>query len=254
MKMTSGGNFTGHFNYFLRKNSKIIDRRRRGMKLLLAEDEKELARALEAILSHHKYMVDVVHDGQEALYFAESEVYDGIILDVMMPKLSGFEVLKELRNQGSQVPILLLTAKNQLEDKVSGLDLGADDYLTKPFETPELLARIRSILRRPAVFVSDTLEVGDLSLDRSNFLLKANGKEITLNNKEFQLMELFFLNKNQVLSKEQIMDRIWGFESEAEINVVWVNISSLRKKLQQVDSHVRITAQRGLGYKLEVEV
>lgn len=223
------------------------------MRLLLAEDEKDLARALSAILEHHKYSVDVVHNGEDALFYAESEDYDGIILDVMMPKKSGFEVLEALRKRGSQTPILLLTAKNQLEDKVSGLDLGADDYITKPFDTPELLARVRSMLRRPATFVSETLTVGDCTLDRSNYLLAVNGQTLPLNNKEFQLMELFFLNSNQVLSKELIMDRIWGLESEAEINVVWVNISSLRKKLQQLDSVVKITAQRGLGYKLEVD-
>lgn len=224
------------------------------MKLLLAEDEKDLARALTAILEHHKYRVDVVHNGEDALYYAESEEYDGIILDVMMPKKSGLEVLDALRKTGKQTPILLLTAKNQLEDKVSGLDLGADDYLTKPFDTPELLARIRSMLRRPANYVSASLVVGDCTLDRDNYLLKTNDQEVQLNNKEFQLIEMFFLNQNLVLSKEVIMDRIWGLESEAEINVVWVNISSLRKKLQQIESKLIITAQRGLGYKLEVEL
>lgn len=190
------------------------------MRLLLAEDEKDLARALIAILEHHKYMVDVVHNGDDALFYAESAEYDGIILDVMMPKKNGFEVLEALRKQGNHTPILLLTAKNQLEDKVSGLDLGADDYLTKPFDTPELLARIRSMLRRPATFISDTITFEDLVLDRSNYVLKTQVAEVALNNREFQLMEMFFLNHNQVLSKELIMDRIWGLESEAEINVV----------------------------------
>lgn len=223
------------------------------MKLLLAEDEKDLAKGLKAILEHNKYIVDVVHDGEDALYYAQTEHYDCLILDVMMPKKSGFEVLFQLRKEGYQTPILLLTAKNQLEDKVTGLDLGADDYLTKPFDTPELLARIRSVLRRPNNFVSEILTVGDCILDRSSYQLQANGKQVTLNNKEFQLIEMFFLNNNQVLSKELIMDRIWGLESEAEINVVWVNISSLRKKLQQLNSKVKISAQRGLGYTLEVE-
>lgn len=223
------------------------------MKLLLAEDEKDLAKGLKAILEHNKYIVDVVHDGEDALYYAQTEHYDCLILDVMMPKKSGFEVLFQLRKEGNQTPILLLTAKNQLEDKVTGLDLGADDYLTKPFDTPELLARIRSVLRRPNNFVSEILTVGDCILDRSSYQLQANGKQVTLNNKEFQLIEMFFLNNNQVLSKELIMDRIWGLESEAEINVVWVNISSLRKKLQQLNSKVKISAQRGLGYTLEVE-
>lgn len=223
------------------------------MRLLLAEDEKDLAKALKAILEYNKYNVDVVHDGEDALFYAQSENYDCLILDVMMPKKSGFEVLNQLRKDGNPTPVLLLTAKNQLEDKVTGLDLGADDYLTKPFDTPELLARIRSILRRPNNFVSELLTVGDCLLDRNNYQLKANGKQEPLNNKEFQLIEMFFLNHNQVLSKELIMDRIWGLDSEAEINVVWVNISSLRKKLQKLESNVKITAQRGLGYTLEVE-
>lgn len=222
------------------------------MKLLLAEDEKDLAKALKAILEHHKYQVDVVHSGEDALFYAESEEYDGIILDVMMPKKSGFEVLEILRNRGAQTPILLLTAKNQLEDKVSGLDLGADDYITKPFDTPELLARVRSMLRRPVTFVSEVITVGDVTLNRSNYSLSVGTQQVALNNREFQLMEFFFLNSNQVLSKELLMDRIWGLDSEAEINVVWVNISSLRKKLQQLDANVKISAQRGLGYKLEV--
>lgn len=232
---------------------RIVERRGIKMKLLLAEDEKDLAKGLKAILEHNKYIVDVVHDGEDALYYAQTEHYDCLILDVMMPKKSGFEVLFQLRKEGYQTPILLLTAKNQLEDKVTGLDLGADDYLTKPFDTPELLARIRSVLRRPNNFVSEILTVGDCILDRSSYQLQANGKQVTLNNKEFQLIEMFFLNNNQVLSKELIMDRIWGLESEAEINVVWVNISSLRKKLQQLNSKVKISAQRGLGYTLEVE-
>lgn len=232
---------------------RIVERRGIKMKLLLAEDEKDLAKGLKAILEHNKYIVDVVHDGEDALYYAQTEHYDCLILDVMMPKKSGFEVLFQLRKEGNQTPILLLTAKNQLEDKVTGLDLGADDYLTKPFDTPELLARIRSVLRRPNNFVSEILTVGDCILDRSSYQLQANGKQVTLNNKEFQLIEMFFLNNNQVLSKELIMDRIWGLESEAEINVVWVNISSLRKKLQQLNSKVKISAQRGLGYTLEVE-
>lgn len=224
------------------------------MRLLLAEDEKDLARALEAILTHNKYQVDLVHDGQDALYYAQNHDYDGLILDVMMPKKSGFEVVQALRQAGSQVPILLLTAKNQVEDKVSGLDLGADDYLTKPFDTPELLARIRSMLRRPANLVLDTADLAGLVLDRSNYKMTSQGREVLLNNKEFLLMDLFFTNKNQVLSKEQIMDKVWGYESEAEINVVWVNISSLRKKLQSLEAPVQISVQRGLGYKLEVNL
>ena len=222
------------------------------MRLLLAEDELDLAKGIQAILKHHHYDVDHVADGEEALLFARSMEYDGLILDVMMPKKSGFDVLAALRREGSQVPTLLLTAKNQIEDKVQGLDLGADDYLTKPFDMQELLARIRSMLRRPANLVDNDLRYGDLILYRQRASLAVGAAELTLNKREFQLMEMLLLNQQQVLSSDLIMERIWGLDSDAEINVVWVNISSLRKKLQQLSSKVTIKASRGLGYQLEV--
>ena len=207
------------------------------MRLLIAEDELDLAKGIQAILKHHHYDVDHVADGEEALLYARSMEYDGLILDVMMPKKSGFDVLKTLRSEGSQVPTLLLTAKNQIEDKVQGLDLGADDYLTKPFDMQELLARIRSMLRRPANLVENDLRYGDLTLYRQRASLAVGAAELALNKREFQLMEMF---------------RIWGLDSDAEINVVWVNISSLRKKIQQLGSKVTIKVSRGLGYQLEV--
>ena len=222
------------------------------MRLLLAEDELDLAKGIQAILKHHHYDVDHVADGEEALLYARSMEYDGLILDVMMPKKSGFEVLTALRSEGSQVPTLLLTAKNQIEDKVQGLDLGADDYLTKPFDMQELLARIRSMLRRPANLVENDLRYGDLTLYRQRASLTVGATELALNKREFQLMEMLLLNQQQVLSSDLIMERIWGLDSDAEINVVWVNISSLRKKLQQLSSKVTIKASRGLGYQLEV--
>ena len=222
------------------------------MRLLVAEDEKDLARGITAILEYNHYAVDTVHDGEDVLFYAESTDYDGIILDIMMPKKSGLEVLEALRKRGNKTAILLLTAKNQIEDKVTGLDLGADDYLTKPFDMKELLARVRSMLRRPNTFVHSDIEFADLTLNRDRITLACNGQEVSLNNREFQLMEMFLLNSEQVLSKELIMERIWGLDSEAEINVVWVNISSLRKKLQTLQSIVKISASRGLGYKLEV--
>lgn len=222
------------------------------MRLLLAEDEQDLARGIQAILTHHHYEVDHVSDGQEALLYARSVDYDGLILDVMMPKQSGFEVLKALRAEGVQTPVLLLTAKNQVEDKVQGLDLGADDYLTKPFEMQEFLARIRSMLRRPAQLVDNDLRCGDLILYRQKALLACGEQEVALNKREFQLMEMLFLNQQQMLSSDLMMERIWGLDSDAEINVVWVNLSTLRKKLQQVGSQVKIKASRGLGYQLEV--
>lgn len=222
------------------------------MRLLLAEDELDLAKGIQAILKHHHYDVDYVADGEEALLYARSMEYDGLILDVMMPKKSGFDVLKILRSEGSQVPTLLLTAKNQIEDKVQGLDLGADDYLTKPFDMQELLARIRSMLRRPANLVEIDLRCGDLTLYRQRASLAVGADELALNKREFQLMEMFMMNQQQVLSTDLIMERIWGLDSDAEINVVWVNVSSLRKKLQQLGSKVTIKASRGLGYQLEV--
>ena len=222
------------------------------MRLLLAEDELDLAKGSQAILKHHHYDVDHVADGEEALLYARSMEYDGLILDVMMPKKSGFDVLKILRSEGSQVPTLLLTAKNQIEDKVQGLDLGADDYLTKPFDMQELLARIRSMLRRPANLVENDLRCGDLTLYRQRASLAVGADELALNKREFQLMEMFMMNQQQVLSTDLIMERIWGLDSDAEINVVWVNVSSLRKKLQQLGSKVTIKASRGLGYQLEV--
>lgn len=222
------------------------------MRLLLAEDELDLAKGIQAILKHHHYDVDHVADGEEALLYARSMEYDGLILDVMMPKKSGFDVLKILRSEGSQVPTLLLTAKNQIEDKVQGLDLGADDYLTKPFDMQELLARIRSMLRRPANLVENDLLCGDLTLYRQRASLAVGADELALNKREFQLMEMFMMNQQQVLSTDLIMEGIWGLDSDAEINVVWVNVSSLRKKLQQLGSKVTIKASRGLGYQLEV--
>ena len=222
------------------------------MRILVAEDEIDLAEALKMMLEMQKYSVEMVHDGEDALFYAESTPYDLILLDVMMPKKSGFDVLTALRSEGSQVPTLLLTAKNQIEDKVQGLDLGADDYLTKPFDMQELLARIRSMLRRPANLVENDLRYGDLTLYRQRASLAVGTAELDLNKREFQLMEMFMLNQQQVLSTDLIMERIWGLDSDAEINVVWVNISSLRKKLQRLGSKVTIKASRGLGYQLEV--
>lgn len=224
------------------------------MRILVAEDELDLADALEALLTFQKYQVDVVYDGEDAVYYAQDVQYDAIILDVMMPKLNGYQVVEQLRKNGNLTPVLMLTAKNQLEDKVKGLDLGSDDYLTKPFQSEELLARLRSLLRRPASYIPDKLQFSDLTVDKATFTMQANGKEVLLNNKEFQLMEFFLINSGQVVSKEQLMEKIWGYESEAEINVVWVNISSLRKKLQAIQSRVKIVSARGLGYQLKEDV
>lgn len=223
------------------------------MKLLLAEDEKELSRALEVILRHNNYAVDVVHDGQEALEYALAERYDGILLDVMMPKLDGLQVLQSLRKEGVTSPVLILTAKGEQEDKVRGLDLGADDYVTKPFHMPELLARIRALTRRAGDYTPSVLTFGDLELDKNTFELRGPTGTLRLAGKEFQMLELLLSVPGRVIGTERLMERIWGYDCESEINVVWVCVSSLRKKLTALGSSVRIRASRGIGYSVEVD-
>lgn len=221
------------------------------MRLLLAEDEKELSKALCAILKHNNYSVDAVFNGQDALDYGLCENYDGIILDIMMPKKNGLEVLRELRAQGVSTPVLMLTAKAEVEDRILGLDLGADDYLTKPFSMGELLARIRAITRRKSEFSPNLLTSGNLSLNRETFELSVGGNSLRLGNKEFQMMEMLMSNPGRLISTEQFMERIWGYETEAEINVVWVYISYLRKKLLNLGAKLEIKAVRGVGYTLE---
>ena len=221
------------------------------MRLLLAEDEQDLSKALCAILKHNNYSVDAVYDGQDALDYGLSENYDGIILDIMMPKKNGIEVLTELRKSGVDTPVLILTAKGEVDDKILGLDSGADDYLTKPFAMGELLARIRALARRKADFTPNLLSSGNLSLNRETFELSVDGESIRLGNKEFQMMEMLMSNPGRLISTEQFMEKIWGYETEAEINVVWVYISYLRKKLASLKASLEIKAVRGVGYTLE---
>ena len=221
------------------------------MKLLLAEDERSLSRALTAILTKNNYTVDAVYDGQEALDYLEAETYDGVILDIMMPKKDGIEVLKTIRAAGNAVPVLMLTAKSEVDDKVLGLDSGANDYLTKPFDSKELLARIRVMTRSAAAAqVDTTLSFSDLSLDRAGFTLNGPKKTVTLANKEFQMLEMLMANPGCVISTDRFLERVWGYESDTEINVVWVNLSNLRKKLAECGSKVQIKASRNLGYSL----
>lgn len=223
------------------------------MRLLLAEDERSLARAVKAILEKNNYSVDVVGDGQEALDYLETGAYDGVILDVMMPKKDGFEVLRSLRAAGNAVPVLMLTARSAVEDKVTGLDQGANDYLTKPFETQELLARIRAMTRsQPARALDSSLRVGNISLDRATFELSGPGGSYRLANKEYQTLELLMSNPKSIIPAERFMEKIWGYDSEADISVVWVYISYLRKKLSAVRADVGIKAVRNAGYTLEV--
>lgn len=221
------------------------------MRLLLAEDEQDLSKALCAILKHNNYSVDAVYNGQDALDYGLCENYDGIILDIMMPKKNGIEVLTELRKSGVDTPVLILTAKSEVDDKILGLDSGADDYLTKPFAMGELLARIRALTRRKADFTPNLLTSGNLSLNRESFELSVDEESIRLGNKEFQMMEMLMSNPGRLISTEQFMERIWGYETEAEINVVWVYISYLRKKLASLKANLEIKAVRGVGYTLE---
>lgn len=223
------------------------------MRLLLAEDEKELSDALVAILKHNNYSVDAVYNGEDALAYLEADNYDGAILDIMMPKMDGLTVLRTIREQGNDVPVLILTAKTEVDDRVLGLDSGADDYLSKPFAAKELLARIRSVTRRRTEAVSSVLKVGNLSLDCTTFELRSSADTIRLPNKEFQIMELLASNPGQVISTERFMEKIWGYDSEADVGVVWVYISYLRKRLTALEANVKIRAARGQGYYLELE-
>jgi len=221
------------------------------MRVLLAEDEKEMSNALVAILKHNNYSVDAVYDGADALDYGLSENYDVVILDIMMPKMNGLEVLEKLREKGIHTPILLLTAKTEIEDRIHGLDMGADDYLSKPFAMGELLARVRAMTRRKSEFTPNLILVGNISLNKENYELSNTKSSLRLANKEFQMLEMLMNNPKRLISTEQFMERIWGYDAEAEINVVWVYISYLRKKLASLDANVKIKAVRGVGYTLE---
>lgn len=221
------------------------------MRVLLAEDEKELSNALAVILKHNNYSVDAVYDGQEAYEYIINGNYDIVILDIMMPKMDGISVLERVRAEGENVPIMMLTAKSEIDDRVKGLDCGADDYLTKPFAMKELLARIRVLTRRSTENTDVVLKFEDITLNRTSFLLEAPGGSIRLANKEYQMMEMLMSNPGVIISGDQFFEKIWGYDSEAEQNVVWVNLSYLRKKLQGINAHVQIKASRGLGYMLE---
>ncbi len=221
------------------------------MKLLYAEDERSLSEAVVDVLEYHKYTVDAVYDGQDALDYAQTEAYDGIILDIMMPRLSGLEVLSRLRRAGSRTPILLLTAKTEIEDRIQGLDLGADDYLPKPFAMGELLARVRAMLRRREDFTPDVLSLGNLTLNRQSYELRVGENGMVLPKLEFQIMELLMLNKGIYLSTEDILVKVWGYDTEAEIGIVWVYLSYLRKKLASLGADVVVKAKRNIGYTLE---
>ena len=222
------------------------------MRLLYAEDERSLARAVSTILLKNNYALDVVADGQSALDYLETGNYDGAILDVMMPKKDGFEVLREMRARGDRTPVLLLTARSEIDDRVRGLDGGANDYLTKPFDMKELLARIRAMTRVLSVQPDTAIRVGKVCLDCASYDLSGPDGSFKLGGKEFQMLEMLMRDPRKLISAETFMDRVWGFDSEAELNIVWVYISMLRKKLKAIDADIEIKAQRGVGYYLEV--
>ncbi len=221
------------------------------MKLLLAEDENGLAEALVDILSCHNYQVDAVQDGADALDYARTLQYDGILLDVMLPRRSGFEVLRQLRQEGSRTPVLLLTARSGVEDRIRGLDLGADDYLPKPFDMGELLARIRAMLRRREEYRPDILIFRDLSLNPFTAELGVGTRTRSLSGREYHLMEALMLHPGQYLSSEQLLTQAWGYEAEAEIGSVWVYISYLRSYLRTLGARTTIRSRRSIGYRLE---
>ena len=223
------------------------------MRILIVEDEVRLAATLRDLMELDGYTADVCHDGETGLDNALSGIYDVVILDVMLPKMDGFAVLRRLREAGSAVPVLMLTAKSDLNDRVTGLDAGADYYLTKPFEPRELLACVRALARRqPELRNPDALTCGDLTLEKSSFTLCCGGRSVRLSRREYDMMELLMLNQRQVVTKETLLVKIWGYESDAEDNNVEVYISFLRKKLEHIRSAVKIKTIRMVGYCLEV--
>lgn len=221
------------------------------MRLLIAEDELDLAEALTVFFQKNHFSVDAVNDGADAYEYASSGEYDAIILDVMMPKMNGIDVLRRLRAEGIKTPVMMLTAKDMKDDRITGFNAGADDYLPKPFEPDELICRVRAMLRRSDNYRPSALEFGDVTLDPSTGLLACSGRSVRLSGREYQVMELFMRSPNVVFSADKIMERVWGWDSDAEINVIWVHISNLRKKLRSIGSKITIRAVRGLGYALE---
>ena len=221
------------------------------MRVLIVEDEVRLAATLERIMKEQKYQCDTVYDGEDGLLYAQSDIYDIIVLDVMLPKLNGFDIIKQLREKKIKTPVILLTAKDSVRDKVMGLDCGADDYLAKPFSTEELLARIRALSRRKGEVVVNVLTYSDLSLDVSTYNLCCGEKNIRLGYKEYEIMKLLMSNGNRIVQKEDILTKVWGYDSNAEDNNVEVYISFLRKKLTFLPSKVNIVTVRKIGYHLE---
>ena len=221
------------------------------MRLLIAEDDLKLLKSLKHIFEKNKYAVDTVSNGVDALTYAETEEYDGIVLDIMMPGLDGIEVLKRIRREGITTPVLFLTARTEIYQRVEGLDVGADDYLSKPFSTLELLARVRAMLRRKENYTPDILNVGSLALNRSTYELAYAGASRTLSGREFQIMEMFMQRPNFIVTADELISHIWGWVSEVDISVVWVHISNIRKKLSAINAPITIRFVRSARYILE---
>lgn len=222
------------------------------MRVLIVEDEIRLAEALGEIMKSQRYTADIVNDGEDGFDYAMSDIYDVIVMDVMLPKMNGFDIVRKMREEKNQTPVIMLTAKDDTSDKIKGLDCGADDYLTKPFVPGELLARIRAISRRQGEVVMDELKVEDITLSLSNYTLSCDGRSINLGSKEFDILRILMSNPNVIVPKEDILIKVWGTESDAEDNNVEVYISFLRKKLSHLKSVVQITTVRKIGYRLEV--
>lgn len=220
------------------------------MKILLVDDERALTDALSIILKQNNYSVDCAYNGEDGLSLALTGIYDFIILDIMMPKMDGLTVLKILRKKNVSAPILMLSAKSEISDKIDGLNLGADDYLTKPFNTEELLARIKALSRRKGQFTGDVISYGDISLNRDTLELIKDEKKILLGKKEFQTLEMLILNSGKIINKEKFIEKIWGYDSEAEYNTIEVYVSFLRKKFDAVGAKTVIKSIRGIGYTL----
>ena len=233
------------------KRQGVLSGKESDMRILLAEDERSLSKAVKAILTKNNYSVDTVYDGEEAVLYALASEYDLIIMDIMMPKKDGILALKELRSKGRNVPVRMLTARSETDDKVEGLDSGANDYMTKPFAAKELLARIRVLPRQNSSSNDNILRFGNLTLDRGSFELSSPKGRYRLAGKEFQMMEMLMMNHGILISTERFMDKIWGLDSEADISTAWTYISFLRKKLAALGADVRIKAIRNAGYTLE---
>lgn len=221
------------------------------MRILLVDDEKDFVKALKAILEQERYNVEAAFDGEEALYCLNQASFDCVILDVMMPRLDGFSLLKQIRSNGNETPVIFLSARADIDDRVKGLELGGDDYLPKPFSSKELLARLKAVLRRNEADPSGEMTFGDVKLDPSSYCLSKDDKKESLSYREYQILELFFKKPDRRYSAEEILNEAWPFDAESDVSTVWVHLCNLRKKLKALDSEVKITSQRGVGYKME---